>query len=90
MTHYCWAGACEAGEGDPGGVQQLLHGESGGQLQGQRLPLHAAGVRHGRGALHISTGAPAYHKANINRQPAVELKILFLGCTHSALTLMLP
>lgn len=49
-------GACAAREGDSGGVQQLLHGEPGGQLQGQRLPVHAAGVRHGRRALHLPAG----------------------------------
>ena len=49
-------GACAARKGDSGGVQQLLHGQPGGQLQGRRLPVHAAGVRHGRRALHLSAG----------------------------------
>ena len=53
LTH---PGTCEAGEGDSGGVQQLLHGEPGGKLQGQRIPVHAAGVHHGRRALHLSAG----------------------------------
>ena len=54
--HTVATGACAARKGDSGGVQQLLHGEPGGQLQGQRLPVHAAGVRHGRRALHLSAG----------------------------------
>ena len=61
-------------------MQLLLHGEPGRQLQGQRLPLHAAGVRHGRGALHIPAGAPAFHRTQVNSQPAVELQRLFLRC----------
>ncbi len=60
LTH---SGTCEAREGDSGRVQQLLHGESGGKLQGQCIPVHAAGVHHGRRALHLSAGHPSIYSA---------------------------
>lgn len=59
-------GACEAGKGAASGVQQPLHGEPGGQLQGQRLPVHAVGVHHGGRALHIHAGqSPPLHQSQI-------------------------
>lgn len=55
------AGACEAGERAAGRVQQSLYGQPAGQLQGQRLPIHVAGVHHGRRALHIYAGCSSPH-----------------------------